>query len=601
MRRPHNPGANDEDLKRKLSASAIRRLLGLARPYSGPLAVAGVFALLSSLVALSLPILGQRAIAVVRQSGVVRDLDREAYAIFGLLILAGALFYVQFLLGARTGNRIVNDLRARLFSHLQRLPVAYFDRHRSGDLTSYLSNDVGQLQSVLTTDVVQFVPNLVTFVGGIGIATYLNLRLASVVFVVLAVMMAFFVVNGIRLRKLNRASLDALAESTGGMTEALANVRLVKAFDREAYEDARVTSGLQRVFDLTMRAAKVEGLMGAVGMNGMMLGMVVLLWYGGRGLVTGAFTPENLAGFFLAMFITLGPMTQLATVYTRLQRGTGAAERIFTILDEAAEPADAPDAVGFPEGRGSVSFRDVEFGYAADLPVLRDLDLDLVPGGVTALVGPSGSGKTTVASLLFRFYEPQAGRIEIDGVPIDRVRRQALRAHVGIVPQEPILFQGTLRENVRYGRLDATDEEVERAARLANVAEFAERLPQGYETPIGERGVTLSGGQRQRVAIARAILKDPRLLILDEATSALDNRSEALVREALDRLMEGRTTLVIAHRLSTVRSADRIATMGDGKIVESGTHESLMRQNGAYAALVAAGERNAVVLESQVP
>ena len=598
MRRPNNPGGNDEDLKRKLSTSAIKRLLSLAAPYRRPLIVAGVVALLSMGVTLALPILVQRAVAQVTHSHVVRDLDREAYGVLALLAVGGGLFYAQFLLGAQTGNRIVNDLRARLFAHLQRLPVAYFDRHRSGDLTSYLSNDVGQLQSVLTNDVVNFVPSLGIFLGGIAMATVINVRLASVVFVLLAAMMVFFVVNGIRLRKLNRASLDALAESTGGMTEALANVRLVKAFDRETYEDGRVVGGLGKIYELTMRAARVEGLMGAVGLYGMMVGAVALFWYGGRGLVTGAFTPANLSGFFVALFITLGPMTQLATLYTRLQRGTGAAERIFAILDEATEPPDPPEALGFPEGAGKVSLRNVEFGYAADLPVLQGLDLDLAPGAVTALVGPSGSGKTTVASLLFRFYEPQAGWIEIDGVPLDHIRRQALRSHVGIVPQEPILFQGTLRENVRYGRLDATDEDVARASRMANVAEFAERLPQGYETPIGERGVTLSGGQRQRVAIARAILKDPRLLILDEATSALDNRSEALVREALDRLMEGRTTLVIAHRLSTVRDADRIAVMGEGRIVEEGTHDSLMRQNGAYAALVAAGERNVVVLES---
>ncbi len=601
MRRPHNPGANDEDLKRRVSASAVRRLLGLAQPYAARLILAGTVALLSSAVTLTLPILVQRAITVVTRSGVVRDLDRQAYAVLGLLVVGGVLFYAQFLLGVRTGNRIVNDLRARLFAHLQRLPVAYFDRHRSGDLTSYLSNDASQLQSVLTTDVVQFVPNLVTFVGGIAMATVINVRLASVVFVLLAAMMAFFVVNGIRLRKLNRASLDALAESTGAMTEALANVRLVKAFDREAHEDARTVDGLRRVFDLTMRAAKIEGLMGAVGAYGMMVGIVALLWYGGRGLVTGAFTVANLFGFFVAMAITLGPMTQLATVYTRLQRGTGAAERIFAILDEAPEPPDAPDAVTFPQGKGSVSLQGVDFGYAADLPVLHGLDLNLVPGGVTALVGPSGSGKSTVASLLFRFYDPQGGRIEIDGIPLDRIRRQSLRANVGIVPQEPILFQGTLKENVRYGRLDATDDEIERAARMANVDEFALRLPQSYETPIGERGVTLSGGQRQRVAIARAILKDPRLLILDEATSALDNRSEALVREALDRLMAGRTTLVIAHRLSTIQTADRIAVMAEGRIVETGSHEELLRHNGSYAALITAGERNAVVLEGKGP
>ncbi len=524
-------------------------------------------------------------------------LDREAGAILALLVVGGGLSYAQFLIGARTGNRIVNDLRARLFAHLQRLPVAYFDRNRSGDLTSYLSNDVGQLQSVLTDDVVRFGPHLVTFVGGLGMAGHMNARLAAVVLVLLLGGVGFFVVTGLRLRKLNRETLDALAESTGGMTEALANIRLVKAFDREGHEDARVAGGLQRVFGLAMRSARVEGLMSTVGAGGFMLMMLGVFWYGARGLVSGGLGMGELGGFVMATFVLVGPMGSLATIYTRLQRATGAAERLFTILDEPQEPADAPGAGEFPFREGRVSFRSVDFGYAADLPVLQGLDLDLVPGGITALVGPSGAGKSTVASLLFRFYEPQRGRIEIDGVALETIRRRALRAGVGIVPQDPILFQGSLRENLRYGKLDATDGEIEDAARMANVEEFAERLPQGYDTPIGERGVTLSGGQRQRVAIARAILKDPRILILDEATSALDNQSEALVRQALDRLRAGRTTLVIAHRLSTVRSADRIAVMGEGKIVESGTHDELMRHNGAYAALVRAGERNAVVLE----
>ena len=597
MRRPHNPGAHDEDLKRKLSASALRRLLGLARPYAGSLVVASALAFLSSAVTLSFPLLIQKAIDGFTHTRSVVGLDREAATLLALVAAGGGLSYVMFLIGARTGNRIVNDLRARLFAHLQRLPVAYFDRHRSGDLTSYLSNDVGQLQSVLTDDVVRFAPNLVTFLGGLGLAVYMNARLASVVLLLLLGGVAFFVVTGLRLRKLNRETLDALAESMGGMTEALANIRLVKAFDREAHENARVSGGLGRVFGLAMRSARLEGLMSAVGGGGFMLMLLGVFWYGGRGLVSGAFGVGDLAGFLASMFVLMPPMGSLATTYTRLQRAIGASERLFAILDEPDEPADAPGSVGFPFREGRVALRSVDFGYAPDLPVLQGLDLDLVPGGITALVGPSGSGKSTVASLLFRFYEPQGGRIEIDGVELGTIKRRALRAGVGIVPQDPILFQGTLKENLRYGKLDATDEEIEDAARMANVEEFAERLPQGYDTPIGERGVTLSGGQRQRVAIARAILKDPRLLILDEATSALDNRSEALVREALDRLMAGRTTLVIAHRLSTIQGADRIAVMGEGKIVENGTHDELMRNNGTYAALVRAGGRNAVVLE----
>jgi subfamily B ATP-binding cassette protein MsbA len=597
MRRPHNSGTNDDDLKRKLSASAIRRLLGLARPYAKSLILAAALAGLSTLTSLVVPWFVRDAANRLANQRAVSDLDRDASLIFAIVIASGVLNYVQFILSARIGNRVVNDLRVRLFSHLQRLPVAYFDRHRSGDLTSYLSNDVGQLQSVLTNDLARFFPNLLGLAGGLTIALILNWRLTLVMFAVLAAGLAFFIFCGIRLKQLNRQTLDALAESMGGMSEALVNIRLVKAFDRETHEESRVSSALGRLYSLAMRAAKLEGVMVTVGGSAAFIMMVGLLWFGARGVISGAFQVGDVVGFIVVLTVIISPMTSLAVVYTSLQRGTGAAERIFAILDEPAEPEDAPGALAFPAGQGHVTFRSIDFGYAADLPVLQDLDLDLIPGGVTALVGPSGSGKSTVASLLFRFYEVQKGQIEIDGVSIGSIQRHALRANVGIVPQEPILFQGSLLENIRYGRLDATDAEVECAATMANVAEFAEKLPERYQTPIGERGVTLSGGQRQRVAIARAILKDPRILVLDEATSALDNRSEALVREALDRLMSGRTTLVIAHRLSTIQNADRIAVMGDGRILENGTHDDLMRNNGAYAELIRAGERNAVVLE----
>jgi len=597
MRRPHNSGTNDDDLKRKLSASAIRRLLGLARPYAKSLTLAAFLAGLSTITSLVVPWFVRDAANRLGNHGAIGDLDRDASLIFAVVTASGVLTYAQFILTARIGNRVVNDLRVRLFSHLQRLPVTYFDRHRSGDLTSYLSNDVGQLQSVLTNDLAKFFPNLLGLIGGLTIALIFNWRLSLVMFAVLAAGLAFFIFCGIRLKALNRQTLDALAESMGGMSEALVNIRLVKAFDRETHEEQRASSTLNRLYSLAIRAAKLEGVMVAVGGSAAFVMMVGLLWFGARGVISGTFQLGDVAGFIVVLTATIGPMTSLAVIYTSLQRGTGAAERIFNILDEGPEPADLVDAVGFPEGAGHVRFRDLSFGYAPDLPVLQEFNLDLLPGGVTALVGPSGSGKSTVASLLFRFYEAQLGGIEIDGVSLADIRRQALRANVGIVPQEPILFQGSLLENIRYGRLDATDAEVESAAKMANVAEFAEKLPERYQTPIGERGVTLSGGQRQRVAIARAILKDPRILVLDEATSALDNRSEALVREALDRLMSGRTTLVIAHRLSTIQNADRIAVMGDGRIVENGTHDDLMRNNGAYAELIRAGERNAVVLE----
>jgi subfamily B ATP-binding cassette protein MsbA len=560
-------------------------MIALALPYRWPLIGAASLMLLSTAISLSYPLLGRQAINDVTGSSSIAKLDRYVIIFVALIAASAILSFSQQMLAAFAGNRIVMDLRLRLFGHLQALPVAFFDRTRSGDLTSHLANDVSQLQGTLTDDVVKLTSNILTLLGGVFIAFKIDWKLTSVVVSLLVVTMLFFVVFGRRLRKLNRQALDALSDAMGSITEALSNIRLVKAFTREAFEQERAVGKLRGLFRLQMKSEVSSATMGAVAGAGFALVLVCVIWYGGRRVMEGSLQIGDLFAFFMTVTIISGPMSSLASLYTRLQRSIGASDRIFALLDEPAEPADDIGATGYPAGPGEVVFQSVSFSYVSSVPVLKELSLTIPAGKVTALVGPSGAGKTTISSLLYRFYDAQGGSISIDGVPISRIRRRDLRENIGIVPQEPILFNGTLRDNIRYGRLDATDEEVEQAALSANVAEFVASMPSGYETIIGERGVTLSGGQRQRVAIARALLKNPRILILDEATSALDNKSEALVKEALDRLMKGRTTLVIAHRLTTIQRADQIAVIADGYVIEIGNHADLMHVGGRYAEL----------------
>lgn len=569
----------------RISVSALRRLLRLALPHRGRLLLAGALMLVSTGISLSLPLVARGALDRVLQTHDVATLDRLALLLVGLVVVGSVFGYAQYLVVAYAGNRIVQEMRARLFAHLQRLPVAFFDRTRAGDLTSLLSNDVSLLQQTLTEDLVRLAGNLVTLFGGITLAVVIDWRLTVVVVGLLACVVGMFMVMGRRLRKMTRASLDALSDAMGGISEALSNIRLVKAFAREEHEDRRTGDKLDAVFRLSMKSSRLEGAFGTIAFAGFILVLLGVVWYGGRNVMNGTLTAGSLLAFLMTVTIISGPMSSIAIQFSRLQRAMGASDRLFALLDDELEPADAPGAGPFPASAGNVVFDNVAFAYTHDAPVLRGLSIELPAGKVTACVGASGAGKTTLAMLLYRFYEPQSGNITIDGVPITAIRRQELREHIGIVPQEAILFNGTIRDNIRYGKLTASDAEIEAAARAANVEEFVLPLEKGYDTILGERGMTLSGGQRQRVAIARAVLKDPRLLILDEATSALDTRSEMLVREALERLMRGRTTLVIAHRLTTIQSADQIIVLEGGQVVESGTHAQLLRTDGQYADL----------------
>ncbi len=569
----------------KLTWHSIRRLLGLTRPYRWFLGAAAVLTLITSALNLALPLVARQALDNVLKSKDIHSLDMLAAAVVAIIVVSGGINFGQFYLLAVTGNKIIYDLRHKIYSHLLRLPVAYFDKIRSGDLASRLSNDASQIQTSLTSDIAGVLGNVVTLTGGTAMLFWLNWQLTFVVLFLLATVMSGFVFFGRRLRKLMRESLDALSDATGAMTEALANIRLVKAFAREPYEETRADEKLEKVMKLGIRTSVWEGAMGTVGFTGFILLLLGVMWYGGRSVLSGTLSAGSLLAFFMAVTIISGPMGSLASLYTRLQRAVGASDRLFELIDETSEGVDSETAVPFPTGPASVHFRNIQFRYVPENPVLDNFSLTMPAGGVTALVGASGSGKTTVSALLYRFYEPQSGEIEISDIDLAHIKRTELRDRIGIVPQDPILFNGTIRENILYGRLGATDEEIVEAARNANVEEFVQGFADGYDTMVGERGVTLSGGQRQRVAIARAVLKNPKILILDEATSALDTKSEALVREALERLMIGRTTLVIAHRLTTVQDADQIAVLDRGHVVEIGTHDELIAKGGKYAEL----------------
>jgi len=507
----------------------------------------------------------------------------QGIALFlGLVLVQGLLSMGHSYLTAWVSQRIMVDFRTHLFAHLQRLSVSFFARRRTGELLSRLMNDVGLIQSTATETPIDSAKQLVTFIGGVAFLFLMNWRLCLLILLLLPVLVLVARGFGRRLKALSTAIQDQTAGTTTVAEEVLSGIRIVKSFVQTGREEARFAGQLRRVMGITLRRAAVLAIFVPTITLLTFAAAAAVFWYGGKQVIEGAVTPGDLFAFVLFAGILIGPFGSAARVFAQIKEAQGALARVFEILDTEAEVADRPDATELPALTGHVRADRVGFAYDPRQPVLSDMSFEAKPGELVAIVGPTGAGKTTLINLLHRFYDPTEGSIAIDGYDLRTVRLDSLYRQIALVPQETVLFGGTILENIRYGREDATQEEILVASKAANAHDFIVALPDGYQTIVGEKGVNLSGGQRQRLAIARAILKNPRLLLLDEATSALDAESERLVQEALERLMAGRTTFVIAHRLTTVQNADRILVLSKGRIVEEGTHASLMGQRGLY-------------------
>jgi ATP-binding cassette subfamily B protein len=570
------------------SLKPLRRLMPFLFKYRMQMLIAGVFLILAAASTLVVPVAVRRVI----DNGFSGENAAFVDQYFSVMLLvvavlavssAGRYYFVTWI-----GERVTADVRDAVFTHLLKLSPGFYDEAQSGEVLARLTADTTQVKNVFGSTVSVALRNIVMLVGAIGMLVLTSLKLSGMVLLVIPLIVLPMVIFGRKVRALSRKAQDTLAASAALAQESLYSVQAVQAFGQEPRIGQQFNKATEEAFTAAADRARGRAMLTAAIIFLAFGAIIAILWYGAQEVLSGGMTPGTLGQFLLYAAFAAGAMGSLSEVWGELQLAAGAAERLSELLDTAPDIADPAVPVSMPEtALGSVAFRNVRFAYPTrpDEPVLNGFNLDVKPGETVAIVGPSGAGKSTLFGLILRFYDPQAGEVWVDGVNAADAALADLRACIALVPQDTVIFSASIFENIRFSRPDATREEIEEAARLARVDEFAVRLPQGLNTHVGERGVTLSGGQRQRVAIARAVLRHAPLLLLDEATSALDAESERYVQAAFEDLMKQRTTLVIAHRLATVRNADRIIVLDAGKVVAEGTHAQLIKKGGLYARL----------------